>query len=275
VKRGVLWGLILPVVCLSGCAAGTDPAVVLSTSGSTSMEQVMGILTEGFQLEYPEVTVTYEATGSGTGIAAVTEGKTEIGLSSRQLRESETDLETVTIALDGIAVVVSSANPVEDLSCSQLSGLMTGEITNWSQVGGLDQPVTVIGREAGAGTREGFESALGITGECRYDQEINSNGGVVAAVGSNPYAIGYTSLAASEGQDRSKTVTVDGIPCTEETVRQGTYPLQRPFLFVFRADTPLSSAADAFLTFAQSEAGQALIVQAGAVPAEAGKEAAE
>lgn len=247
------------VVC-SGCGQAVT-GESLSTTGSTSMEPVMAALMEGFMAENAGVTVTYDPTGSGAGIAAVMAGTADIGLSSRALRDSETGLETTVIALDAIAVVVNSANPVADLTVAQLAGLFSGQITNWAQVGGPDQPVAAIGREAGSGTREGFESVLGIENSI-YDQELTSTGAVLAAVAANDYAIGYASLAAVG--ETVRTVTVDGVVPTEETVLDGTYSIQRPFLLVTR-EGEKSALVQAFLDYARSDAATAIIAKAGAV----------
>ena len=237
----------------------------VSTNGSTSMEKVISGLIEAFTAENPDVKITYEATGSGTGITAASEGTTDIGLSSRNLKAEETGLKATVVALDGIAVIVNNSNSVENLTIEQIAGLANGTITNWKDVGGADAPVAVIGREAGSGTRDGFESIVGVEDACVYDQELNSTGAVIAAVAANEYAIGYASLSAVS--DEIKAVSVNGVACTEETVLDGTYEIQRPFVMVTKEGAQLSDAAQAFIDFALSDAAEEIISNAGAVKA--------
>ncbi len=237
----------------------------VSTNGSTSMEKVMSILIEAFEEQYPSVTVTYDATGSGSGITAATEGSADIGLASRDLKEDETGLTAYVVALDGIAVIVNPSNGVEDLSLEQIAGLFNGTITNWSEVGGEDMEVAVIGREAGSGTRDGFESVVGVEDACVYDQELTSTGAVITAVAQNQYAIGYASLSEAAEDDSVKMVTVDGVAASEETVKDGTYSIQRDFNMVVNDSTTLSDAAQAFLDFCLSEDVADYISQAGAI----------
>ena len=237
----------------------------LSTNGSTSMESVVASLIEAFTEKYPDVTITYDPTGSGSGITAATEGTTDIGLSSRNLKDTETGLDATVIAYDGIAIIVNTANTVEDLTIEQIAGLVTGEITNWSEVGGPDQPVTVIGREAGSGTRDGFESIVGVEDECVYDQELTSTGAVIAAVAANEYAIGYASLSAVG--DTVKTVSVEGVTPSEDTVLDGTYQIQRPFVMVTKTGVE-NELAQAFIDYALSDEATEIIANAGAVQAQ-------
>lgn len=236
----------------------------VATGGSTSMQELMEVLQESFREKQPGVNVTYEPTGSGAGITGAQDGTLDIGLSSRALHEDETGISAVTVALDGIAVVVNAENEVEDLSMEQIASIAKGEITNWSQVGGQDGEIVVIGREASSGTRDGFESILGVSDACAYAQELTSTGAVIAAVQSNPNAIGYASMAALT--DEVKAVTVGGVACTEETVQDGTYAIQRPFNFILKDDVTLSPQAQAFLDFVQSDEATELIQMAGAVP---------
>lgn len=240
----------------------------VSTNGSTSMESVIGILSEQFMADNPDVTVTYDPTGSGTGIEAASSGSADIGLSSRALKDEETaaGLEGTTVALDGIAIIVNAENPVEDLSVEQIAGLFTGATADWSEVGGDAGSVAAIGREAGSGTRDGFESITGTEDTCVLSQELTSTGAVIEAVKSNPSAIGYASLSAVEGQEGIKAITVDGVACTEETVQDGSYQIQRPFVMVTNSATELSEAAQAFMDFATSSDANELIIEAGAVP---------
>lgn len=239
----------------------------VATDGSTSMEKVIGALGEAFENHNDGVTFTYNPTGSGSGIQAVQEGRCDIGLSSRNLKEEEAagGLEATILAYDGIAVIVSPENPVVDLDVETIAKLYTGEITNWKDVGGNDAPVVLIGREAGSGTRDGFESITDTKEQCQYRQELTSTGDVITAVAQNPDAIGYASLASLK--DSVKAVTVGGVAPTEDTVKDGSYVIQRPFVLVTRKDTALSDAAQAFFEFATSPDAAELIANAGAVAA--------
>ncbi len=238
----------------------------VTTGGSTSVEKVVGAFIEGFKEAQPGVDVTYDPTGSGAGITGAKEGTLDIGLSSRALKEEEAaeGLEATTFALDGIAIVVNKENTVADLSLEQIKGLATGEITNWSEVGGPDMPVVLVGREAGSGTRDGFESIVDVKDACKYDQELTSTGAVITAVASNPNAFGYASLSAVG--DTVNMVTVEGVEASEATVQDGTYKLQRPFVFVTKSGEALSEQAQAFVDFALSDEARALITAGGAVP---------
>lgn len=240
----------------------------VSTNGSTSMESVIGILSEQFMADNPDVTVTYDPTGSGTGIESASNGSCDIGLSSRALTDDETasGLNSTTVALDGIAIIVNAENPVEDLSVDQIAQLFTGAVTDWSEVGGNAGAVACIGREAGSGTRDGFESITGTEDTCVLSQELTSTGAVIEAVKGNPSAIGYASLSAVEGQEGIKAITVGGVACTEENVQNGSYEIQRPFVMVTNSATELSDAAQAFMDFATSSDANELITEAGAVP---------
>ena len=246
-------------------SAATELSGAVTTGGSTSVESVIGILTEAFKEIQPNVDVSYDPTGSGAGITGASEGTLDIGLSSRALKDDEAEtLDATVFALDGIAIVVNNENTVEDLSLEQIKGLATGEITNWSEVGGPDAPVVLVGREAGSGTRDGFESIVGVEDACVYEQELTSTGAVLAAVAANPNAFGYASLSAVD--DQVKAVTVDGVEASEATVQDGTYTIQRPFVFVTKKGETLSDAAQAFIDFAISGDADDLIAQAGAVP---------
>ena len=246
-------------------SAATELSGAVTTGGSTSVESVIGILTEAFKEIQPNVDVTYDPTGSGAGITGASEGTLDIGLSSRALKDDEAEtLDATVFALDGIAIVVNNENTVEDLSLEQIKGLATGEITNWSEVGGPDAPVVLVGREAGSGTRDGFESIVDVEDACVYEQELTSTGAVLAAVVANPNAFGYASLSAVD--DQVKAVTVDGVEASEATVQDGTYTIQRPFVFVTKKGETLSDAAQAFIDFAISGDADDLIAQAGAVP---------
>ena len=250
---------------LAGCTGGGSGSV--STDGSTSMEKVIGVLGEAFQSENSNITFTYNPTGSGSGIQAVQEGRCDIGLSSRSLKQEEADsgLTETVLAYDGIALVVHPDNPVSDLDVDTIAKLYTGEITNWKDVGGADAEVVLIGREAGSGTRDGFESITGTAEKCLYRQELTSTGDVITAVSQNPNAIGYASLA-SVG-DGVKALSVGGVTPTEETVKDGSYAIQRPFVLVTKTDTKLSDAAQKFFDFALDAKNAELISKAGVVPA--------
>ena len=245
--------------------AAEELSGAVATDGSTSMESVIGILGESFMQLHPDVTFTYNPTGSGSGITAVQEGRCDIGLSSRALKDEETagGLKGETVALDGIAVIVNNENPVTDLSLDQIAQIYKGEITNWSEVGGNDEEIVLIGREAGSGTRDGFESITGTEDLCQYRQELTSTGDVITTVSQNPAAIGYASLASVS--DDTKTLTVDGVEPTEDTVRDGSYKIQRPFVLVTKDGEALSAQAQAFYDYAMSSDVADLIAQAGAV----------
>ena len=237
----------------------------VATGGSTSMKNVIAALTEGFAEVEPGVTVSYDPTGSGAGITGATDKTLDIGLSSRALKDDEkTDVDGTTIALDGIAIIVNNASKVEDLTVDQLKQMFTGEITNWSEVGGDDGEIVLIGREAGSGTRDGFESIVDVKDSCKYAQELTATGAVISAVEANPLAIGYASLSAVG--DTVKMVTVGGVECSEETVKDGSYEVQRPFVFVTNKSVTLSEQAQAFFDFATSADAADLIRTAGAVP---------
>ena len=252
----------------AGSAASSAAAALsgnVATGGSTSMKNVIAALTEGFAEVEPGVTVSYDPTGSGAGITGATDKTLDIGLSSRALKDDEkADVDGTTIALDGIAIIVNNASKVEDLTVDQLKQMFTGEITNWSEVGGDDGEIVLIGREAGSGTRDGFESIVDVKDSCKYAQELTATGAVISAVEANPLAIGYASLSAVG--DTVKMVTVGGVECSEETVKDGSYEVQRPFVFVTNKSVTLSEQAQAFFDFATSADAADLIRTAGAVP---------
>ena len=252
----------------AGSTASSTAAALsgnVATGGSTSMKNVIAALTEGFAEVEPGVTVSYDPTGSGAGITGATDKTLDIGLSSRALKDDEkADVDGTTIALDGIAIIVNNASKVEDLTVDQLKQMFTGEITNWSEVGGDDGEIVLIGREAGSGTRDGFESIVEVKDSCKYAQELTATGAVISAVEANPLAIGYASLSAVG--DTVKMVTVGGVECSEETVKDGSYEVQRPFVFVTNKSVALSEQAQAFFDFAVSADAADLIRTAGAVP---------
>ena len=252
----------------AGSAASSTAAALsgnVATGGSTSMKNVIAALTEGFAEVEPGVTVSYDPTGSGAGITGAADKTLDIGLSSRALKDDEkADVDGTTIALDGIAIIVNNASKVEDLTVDQLKQMFTGEITNWAEVGGDDGEIVLIGREAGSGTRDGFESIVDVKDSCKYAQELTATGAVISAVEANPLAIGYASLSAVG--DTVKMVTVGGVECSEETVKDGSYEVQRPFVFVTNKSVTLSEQAQAFFDFATSADAADLIRTAGAVP---------
>ena len=252
----------------AGSTASSTAAALsgnVATGGSTSMKNVIAALTEGFAEVEPGVTVSYDPTGSGAGITGATDKTLDIGLSSRALKDDEkADVDGTTIALDGIAIIVNNASKVEDLTVDQLKQMFTGEITNWSEVGGDDGEIVLIGREACSGTRDGFESIVDVKDSCKYAQELTATGAVISAVEANPLAIGYASLSAVG--DTVKMVTVGGVECSEETVKDGSYEVQRPFVFVTNKSVTLSEQAQAFFDFATSADAADLIRTAGAVP---------
>ena len=252
-----------------GEEGGTTAALsgTVSTDGSTSMEKVINSLGESFMAANKDVKFTYNPTGSGSGIQAVTEGRCDIGLSSRALKDDEkaSGLVETVLAYDGIAIVVSPENPVSDLDVDTIAKIYTGEITNWKDVGGDDAEIVLIGREAGSGTRDGFESITGTKDACAYRQELTSTGDVINTVSQNPNAIGYASLSAVG--ESVKALTVGGVAATEDTVRDGSYVVQRPFVLVTKKGTELSPAAQAFFDYAISPEVADIIANAGAVAA--------
>ena len=277
---------VLALALLAGCGSSAAPAATaapaadraapaseapaelsgtVATDGSTSMEKVIGALGEAFMEQNKGVTFTYNPTGSGSGITAVGEGRCDIGLSSRALKDDEkaSGLKETVLALDGIAVIVNPANPVSDLNVETIAKIYTGEITNWKEVGGNDAEIVLIGREAGSGTRDGFESITDTKDSCKYRQELTSTGDVITTVSTNPDAIGYASLAALK--DNVKALTVGGIAPTEDTVKDGSYVIQRPFVLVTKDGVELSTAAQAFFDYATSADAADLIAAAGAV----------
>ena len=260
-RIGCFAAAMLLVCALVGCG-GSKTAV--STDGSTSMSKVIGALSETFEAD-TGITVTYNATGSGSGIQAVEEGRCDIGLASRSLKDEEKakGLTETVLAYDGIAIIVSPENPVQELDLDTIAKIYTGEITNWKDVGGNDAEVVLIGREAASGTRDGFESITGTKDKCQYRQELTSTGDVITAVSQNPDAIGYASLASVK--DSVKALNVDGVTPSEATIKDGSYKVQRPFVLVTMAGKELSPAAQAFFDYAISSDAASIIAKAGAV----------
>ena len=252
---------------LAACGSNDGLSGKVATDGSTSMQKVIMSLKETFEGENAGVEVTYNPTGSGSGITAVAEGRCDIGLSSRALKDAEKEqgLVGTVLAYDGIAVIVNPENTVEDLTVEQIAAIYTGEITNWSEVGGIDAEIVLIGREAGSGTRGGFEEIVGVEDVCLYRQELTSTGDVITAVSQNPGAIGYASLASVK--DTVKAIKVGGVTPSEETVKDETYAIQRPFVLVTKEGVELSETAKAFFDFITSDAAREVITAAGVVPA--------
>ena len=275
ILKKIITILCIAVMALSlfaGCGQKADDnntaaaGGTVSTDGSTSMEKVIGALGESFMEANSGTTFTYNPTGSGSGIQAVSEGRCDIGLSSRALKDDEkaSGLKETTLALDGIAIIVNPQNPVKDLTLEQIAKIYTGEITNWKDVGGNDAEIVLIGREAGSGTRDGFESITDTKDACQYRQELTSTGDVITTVSQNPNAIGYASLAAIK--DSVQALTVNGVAPTEATVKDGTYLVQRPFVLVTKEGVALSETAQKFFDFATSADAASIISAAGAVP---------
>ena len=254
---------VLVFSMLAGCGKAETS---VATDGSTSMEKVIGALGEAFQND-TGISFTYNPTGSGSGIKAVQEGRCDIGLSSRHLKaeELEAGLSGNILAYDGIAIIVHPENPVVDLSVETIAKIYTGEITNWSEVGGNDAEIVLIGREAGSGTRDGFESITDTEDACKYRQELTSTGDVITTVSQNPGAIGYASVASVK--DSVKALKVDGVAPTEETIKDGSYVVQRPFVLVTKSDAKLSDAAQKFFDYITSADANEIIAAAGVVPA--------
>lgn len=254
---------LLICTAITGCSAEKES---VATDGSTSMEKVIGVLGEAFETE-TGISVTYNPTGSGSGIKAVAAGSCDIGLSSRNLKDEEKSqgLNGTVLAYDGIAIIVNPENPVGDLDVDTIAKIYTGEIANWSEIGGNDAEIVLIGREAGSGTRDGFESITGTSDKCKYRQELTSTGDVITTVSQNPDAIGYASVASVK--DTVKAVKVGGVEANEATIKDGSYVVQRPFVLVTKSGEKLSSAAQKFYDYITSEKARTAISSAGVVAA--------
>lgn len=258
---------VLCVMILAFSASAVFAAETVSTDGSTSMEKVIGALGEAFSEANSDINFTYNPTGSGSGIRAVSEGRCDIGLASRALKEEEKEegLTETVLAYDGIAIILNPENPIEDLTLEQIAAIYTGEISNWKDLGGNDAEIVLIGREAGSGTRDGFETITDTAEKCRYRQELTSTGDVITTVAQNPNAIGYASLAAVK--KTVKVVRVNGVEPSEESIIDGSYAIQRPFMLITKTDAPLSEAAQKFFDYAFSDEAAEIISAAGAVAA--------
>ncbi len=261
----IVLAAVMAFCALTGCSGSNGGTV--STDGSTSMEKVIGALGEAFEKDNSGVTFTYNPTGSGSGIKAVSEGRCDIGLSSRDLKDEEKaeGLIGTILAYDGIAVIVNPKNSVDDLTLEQIAAIYTGEITNWEQVGGSDGEIVLIGREAGSGTRDGFETITKTEDICKYRQELTSTGDVITTVAGNPNAIGYASLASVK--DSVKAISVGGVTPDEDTVKDGSYAVQRPFVLVTKNGGELSETARKFFDYITSAEANKIITSAGVVPA--------
>lgn len=273
----IVFAVTLIVGALTGCGTGGSStgkgteseeaknSQTVATDGSTSMEKVIGFLSEAYMEEHGDIKVTYNPTGSSSGIQAVAESRCDIGLASRDLKEEEmADLQGTVVAIDGIGIIVNTENPVADLTIEQIGMIYSGKIDNWKEVGGNDAPIVCIGREAASGTRDGFEEVTGTKDKCKYSQELTSTGDVVQTISGNPNAIGYASVASAN--DMVKMVSVEGVSPTTETIQNGKYKIQRNFVLVTKKETPLSQAAQEFFDFATSPQADSLITGAGAVP---------
>lgn len=262
---GIVTATLLLALLFTGC--GGKEGRTVATDGSTSMEKVIGALGEAFENENDGVTFTYNPTGSGTGITAVAEGRCDIGLSSRALKDEEEEkgLTGTVLAYDGIAVIVNTENLIANLDVETIAKIYTGEITNWSELGGNDGEIVLIGRETNSGTRDGFESIIGAEDVCKYRQELTSTGDVITTVSNNPNAIGYASVASVK--DTVKVISVNGVLPTDETIKTGKYQIQRPFVLVTKKDSELSETARKFYDFCFSEEAKSIIESAGVVSA--------
>lgn len=246
--------------------AGADLSGSISMAGSTSMEKLANAVAESFMAKYPGVTVTAEFTGSSAGIEAVTAGSVDIGNSSRALKEEEKAAGVVenVVAIDGIAVVVDPANTVKDLTKDQLVSIYTGETKNWSELGGEDAPIVVIGREAGSGTRGAFEELVGVEDACAYASELDSTGAVIAKVASTPGAIGYASLDAID--DTVTAVALEGVEPTVENIKAGSYFLSRPFVMATKGEiSEQNETVQALFDYLASDEGKAVISGVGLI----------
>lgn len=257
-------------VAASSEAASAETTADLSGSismvGSTSMEKLANALSEVFMEEYPDVTVTAEFVGSGAGIEAVTNGTADIGNSSRSLKDEEKAAGVVEniVAIDGIAVCVDPANEVADLTKEQLTNIYNGTITNWKEVGGADEPIIVIGREAGSGTRGAFEELVDLKDACKYANELDSTGAVIAKVASTPGAIGYASLDALD--DSVKALSLEGVEATAENIKAGNYFLSRPFVMATKGEiSEQNDLVQAWFDFVLGDEGQQVASEVGLI----------
>lgn len=275
--KKIISGLFFSMFCLGLFAmgqaeeTGSKLSGSVATNGSTSMSKVISSLIESFSKKAPKVKVTYDPTGSGTGVESVATGTADIGLASRNLKDGEAakGLKGTILAFDGIAVVAHKSCKVDSISLEQLADIFTGKITNWKELGGADLKISCIGREAGSGTRDAFEDITKTKGKQKLESELTSTGTVIAAVANNANAIGYASLSAVEGRTDVKALKIDGVTPSEATVKNGSYKLQRPFVLVTKEGKKLSPAAQAFFDYMTSGLPEVnkVIKTAGVVPA--------
>lgn len=259
--------LTLILATLTGCGSSAGAKNAISTDGSTSMEKVIGALGEKYQIDNPGISFSYNPTGSGSGIAAVAEGRCDIGLSSRDLKDEEKKqgLIETPVAYDGISIIVNPSNPVKNLTLEQINKIYTGKIKNWKEVGGKNIRIVLVGREAGSGTRDGFEYITKTAGACDYREELTSTGDVITTVSSNPGAVGYASMASVK--DSVKEISVGGVDPSEKAVKDGSYVVQRPFMLITKKGVKLSKTAQSFFNYITSKDANKIISDMGAVPA--------
>lgn len=265
---GLAAAAVLAAGCLTGCGAkGKDEmSGKISLAGSTSMEKVCEALMEGFMEKYPDITVTTEYTGSGAGLESLASGSVDIGNSSRKVKDEEKSKGLVEniIALDGIAVITDKENPVNDLTTEELTKIYTGEIQNWSELGGKDEAIVVIGRENGSGTRDAFEELLKVKDACKYAQELDTTGGVLAKVSSVSGAIGYVSLDVVD--DTVTAVRLEGVEATEENILSGAYVLQRPFVMATKGEVSAQNdLVKTWFDYIASDEGKEIVKGAGLI----------
>ena len=259
---------IAAVLFFAACGGGSGSSTsglsgTYTLNGSTSVERVISALAEAFEEEHSGLTLSFNPTGSGAGITSAQEGTADMGLSSRPLRETETGVDYIVFAIDGLAVIVHPDNPVSDLTIEQINGIYTGQITNWAEVGGNDAPIAVIARDAGSGSRGAFDDIIGLGDDVAHDQELTSGGAVITAVATNPFAIGYSSLSALN--DTVRAISVNGVSITEETLMNQTFPVARPFILMTQTGAEVPAAIQAFIDFIQSPEATEIISNAGVV----------
>lgn len=265
---GLAMATMMVVGLFTGCGTkkSDDMSGKISLAGSTSMEKVCEALMEGFMDKYPNVTVTTEYTGSGAGLESLASGSVDIGNASRHIKTEEKNKGAVenVIALDGIAVITDKNNTVTKLTKEELTKIYTGSIRNWSELGGKDSAIVVIGRESGSGTRDAFEEVLGVKDACKYAQELDSTGGVLAKVASTPGAIGYISLDVVDNTVTS--IALDGVEATEENIISGKYALQRPFVMATKGEIDTQNElVKAWFDYISSDEGKEIIKNAGLI----------
>jgi len=269
----IIFATIMMVAVLASCSgdetggSGDELRGTVTLNGSTSVDTVITLLGEAFRELHPNVLVNFNPTGSGSGIEAAQNANVHIGLSSRNLRpeRGETGVSALQFAVDGLAVIVHPSNPVQNLTIAQIAAIYTGEITNWSEVGGQDRPIAVIGRDSASGSRGAFDEIIGIVDRTAHDEEHASGGSVITSVAGNPNAIGYGSLSGVNAT--VSAISVEGVAITNATLQDGSFPVARPFIFVLNDDVTLPAHAQAFIDFVMSPAATELIARAGVLQA--------